>query len=279
MDERDRHADDGQDSNGVPASEPTPDLAAPEPNAEVSQPSSPLTTDPEHGQGATGNDGVDSFARHVHTYVTEYIKLADQKAAFTFAVASALLCFVFKQSIDKIWLPISVAWSWRVWLKVWPWLGMYALLAMFFLAYGATMACSVVFPNLSDSGKQNCVLAAVWRCCTTFWRWCATLWRWCASFWRGRASLRERLKPTTDGGGVASVTVGRVFFKSIADIEKPETYASAVKELEPDLDTELLHHVHALSEVCTSKYTRLDVSMWLTAIGVALSILLLLLVM
>src|SRR5713226_8452056 len=46
----------------------------------------PAALEPEPGRS-----NIDAFARHVHTYIREYIALADQKAAFIFAVVIAAL--------------------------------------------------------------------------------------------------------------------------------------------------------------------------------------------
>lgn len=52
-----------------------------------------------------------SFAFHQHSYVTECIKFADQKAAFVFAASTGLLCYLFKSGLHKLWLKPPLTWS------------------------------------------------------------------------------------------------------------------------------------------------------------------------
>lgn len=82
------------------------------------------------------------FARHVHNYVTEHIKLADQKAAFTFALATALACYLFKNDMHKMWMKLPLTWSI---LDAMCFSGMVGLFA------GLVSACAVILPRLRKS--------------------------------------------------------------------------------------------------------------------------------
>ena len=50
------------------------------------------------------------FAVNVHQYHREYISTADKKAAFVFAVSSALLVYLYQQSLHLRWLKLA-PWS------------------------------------------------------------------------------------------------------------------------------------------------------------------------
>jgi hypothetical protein len=79
---------------------------------------------------------------HLHTYVTDHIKLADQKAAFVFTVAAAMLCYLFKNDVHEMWLKSIAAWSL---------LDGCAFVAMVTLALSLVAACLVVRPRLERS--------------------------------------------------------------------------------------------------------------------------------
>ena len=86
--------------------------------------------------------GVSEFARHVHLYVQEYIRLADQKAAFIFLFVSALLAFLYNKDLHVGWLRHPQHWSA---------LDLCALLSMVSLFIALTFAVLVVMPRLAKS--------------------------------------------------------------------------------------------------------------------------------
>ena len=88
------------------------------------------------------NAATSDFARHVHTYTTEYIKLADQKAAFVCAINSALLCYLFKNDFHEHWLKK---------VSTWTVLDFMCFIAMLTLAIGLCLAGSVIVPRLRQS--------------------------------------------------------------------------------------------------------------------------------
>ena len=86
--------------------------------------------------------GVSDFARHIHLYVREYIRLADQKAALVFAFTSAVLAFLYNKNLHIDWLKHPKHWS--------------ALDLVIFLSMGALLialifAALVVLPRLTKS--------------------------------------------------------------------------------------------------------------------------------
>lgn len=84
------------------------------------------------------------FAESVHQYVREYIRLADQKAAFLFTGATALLAFLYKNDGSARWLkPIM---QWNI-------LDTITFLAMTGLALGVLLALLVVTPRTSGSRR------------------------------------------------------------------------------------------------------------------------------
>ena len=84
------------------------------------------------------------FAKHIHQYIREYIRLADQKAAFIFAIGSALLVFLFEKDVTARWVkPI----------KEWGAGDVLSLLSMVSLAVAAISAIFVVVPRLQGSRR------------------------------------------------------------------------------------------------------------------------------
>lgn len=51
------------------------------------------------------------FAEETHQYIREYIRLADQKAAFYFAGTTALLAFLFRANLLHHWLKPPLQWA------------------------------------------------------------------------------------------------------------------------------------------------------------------------
>jgi hypothetical protein len=67
--------------------------------------------EPEDQANAEALKEQSSFVTYVHDYICDFIKFADQKAAFIFAGASAFLALVYNQGGRTIWhMPVS---SWR----------------------------------------------------------------------------------------------------------------------------------------------------------------------
>jgi hypothetical protein len=88
----------------------------------------------EHGQ----------YAYFVHQYIRDFIKFADQKAAFIMAIASAILAFLIKQDAHKSLLtPIRDRG-----LPEWA-----AFSSLLLIAIAALLALLVVLPRLSSKGK------------------------------------------------------------------------------------------------------------------------------
>ncbi len=84
------------------------------------------------------------FADEVHQYVREYIRIADQKAAFFFASATALLAFLHSRQTAARWLKAPAEWS----------VGdAFAFVAMVGLATSAAVLLAVVVPRLKSSKR------------------------------------------------------------------------------------------------------------------------------
>lgn len=87
----------------------------------------------EHGQ----------FAYFVHQYLRDFIKFADQKAAFVMAIASAILAFLIKQGAHKsLLIPIRNR-SFSEWA---------ALFSCLLIALAGFLALLVVLPRLGGKG-------------------------------------------------------------------------------------------------------------------------------
>jgi hypothetical protein len=81
-----------------------------------------------------------SFVTYVHEYIADFIKFADQKAAFIFAGASGLLAVLYDRGGRAIWHVPVVAWRTHEWL---------ACASMTLTVLSAILAIAVVAPRLS----------------------------------------------------------------------------------------------------------------------------------
>lgn len=90
------------------------------------------------------SEARERFAESVHQYVREYIRLADQKATFLFAGATALLAFLYKNGVSARWLKPVMQWSV---------LDTVAFVAMTALALGILLALLVVIPRTTGSRR------------------------------------------------------------------------------------------------------------------------------
>lgn len=89
-------------------------------------------------------EGHAKFAEEVHQYVREYIRNADQKAAFFFAASTAVLAFLHSRGTAARWLKSPTGWSFVDTL---------AFIAMGGLAVAAGVMLSVVMPRLKGSKR------------------------------------------------------------------------------------------------------------------------------
>lgn len=92
------------------------------------------------------SDSLNSFAQHTHSYLREYIALADQKAAFVFAVGAGLLVYLYEKSTSQMWLKS---------IKEWSLMDAISFIAIFGLAASCVMAIAVVFPKLKGSRRGH----------------------------------------------------------------------------------------------------------------------------
>lgn len=84
------------------------------------------------------------FAYFVHLYIRDFIKFADQKAAFILAVASAILAFLVKQGAQKSLLAPLGNRSFSDWS---------AFFACLLVSLAALLALLVVLPRLNGKGS------------------------------------------------------------------------------------------------------------------------------
>jgi hypothetical protein len=90
------------------------------------------------------NSSVAGFAYHLHCYISDYVKFADQKAAFIFAINAALLGYQFKSKAYLMWLKRPSSWA--------P-LDIICLLGMVLLSVGLVFSSTVVVPSLRKTHK------------------------------------------------------------------------------------------------------------------------------
>jgi hypothetical protein len=84
------------------------------------------------------------FAEQTHQYIREYIRLADQKAAFFVTASTALLAFLYRADLSSRWLKPILEWNI---------LDMATFLAMMALALSILLSFSVVIPRTPGSRR------------------------------------------------------------------------------------------------------------------------------
>lgn len=85
-----------------------------------------------------------AFASDVHQYIRSYIQLADQKAMFFFAGATAMLAFLYKNNLSARWLKA---------VETWSVLDALTFVGMGGLAVASFMALLVVVPRIPGSRR------------------------------------------------------------------------------------------------------------------------------
>jgi len=85
-----------------------------------------------------------TFVGETHSYITQYIQNADQKAVFLSGVAAALLAFLHQDRGSAWWLKPLAAWGF---------LSAVTLVAMLALAGAAIAAVAVIVPRLPGRGR------------------------------------------------------------------------------------------------------------------------------
>jgi hypothetical protein len=95
---------------------------------------------------------TEAFAAHVHEYIREYIAAADQKAGFIFAISSAVLVYLYQQSLHIRWLKPIGLWSAG---------DLFVFVAMAALFVGLGAAASVVVPRLTSTHRGFVFFLAV----------------------------------------------------------------------------------------------------------------------
>lgn len=92
------------------------------------------------------------FAEETHQYVREYIRQADQKAAFYFAGATALIAFLYKATLTQRWIKLPIQWDL---------VDMLSFAATIGLSVSALSCLATVFPRLKGSKRGHMFFGAV----------------------------------------------------------------------------------------------------------------------
>lgn len=92
------------------------------------------------------------FAEETHQYVREHIRQADQKAAFFFAGATALIAFLYKATLIQRWIKLPT---------LWDFVDMLSFCAMIGLSVSALSCLATVFPRLKGSKRGHVFFGAV----------------------------------------------------------------------------------------------------------------------
>ncbi len=123
-------------------------LAEESKNVFKTAPSVPATTNAvaaEETRAAYPDEkAAEAFATHVHSYIAEFIRLADQKSAFTLAACTGLLCYGFKINLHQMWMKAP---------KTFTALDLVCFVAMASLAFGFALSVWVIVPNLHKSHR------------------------------------------------------------------------------------------------------------------------------
>ena len=93
-----------------------------------------------------------SFGEDVHQYIREYIQLADQKAAFFFTAAAAIIAYLSSKG-DLV--------SWLIPLHTWGWYECLSFLATIFLFVSIACCLLVVAPRLGGNANGIIYFKAV----------------------------------------------------------------------------------------------------------------------
>lgn len=81
------------------------------PSEETPDSTSIVGSKPKLPEASTSQDAHAEFAELSHNYVREYIKIADQKAAFFFAASTALIAFLQRGGFLEKWLVNPKGWG------------------------------------------------------------------------------------------------------------------------------------------------------------------------
>jgi len=104
-----------QKKEGEPGTLPVPEKVAATPlvtSVRTGEPT-PTSIRPPEPQDARLSAAIEpqwKFAEETHQYIREYIRQADQKAAFFFAGATALIAFLYKANLVHTWLKAPANW-------------------------------------------------------------------------------------------------------------------------------------------------------------------------
>lgn len=91
-----------------------------------------------------GSANLDSYTQHLHSYIREYISVADRKASFIFTIGAALLVFLYEKGVVVSWLKTPNTWAFSEFI---------AFLAIGGLAISCILAVVVIVPRLSGSKR------------------------------------------------------------------------------------------------------------------------------
>ncbi len=89
-------------------------------------------------------DHVDKYAKHLHSYIREYISAADKKASFVFAIGAALLVYLYEKNLAVTWVKAVNTWTLNEGI---------IFLAIIGLAISCLLSILVVVPFLKGSRR------------------------------------------------------------------------------------------------------------------------------
>lgn len=92
------------------------------------------------------------FAEETHQYVREYIRQADQKAAFFFAGSTTLIAFLYKVNLVQHWVKAPTQWVF---------VDMLSFVATIGLAVSAFACLATIFPRLKGSKRGHVFFGAI----------------------------------------------------------------------------------------------------------------------
>ncbi len=145
---------DAQSTGGEQLPVPSTVVAQAIPHPTAEEPAAKPSVDPAPPSVSGPKEVQDraQFAEQVHQYIREYIRFADQKAGFFFAVYTALLAFLYRNEVSARWMKPVMNWN------IIDTLG---FIAMAGLSVSALLCAYVVIPRLAGSRRGYMFFEAI----------------------------------------------------------------------------------------------------------------------
>lgn len=120
-----------------------------QPSTQTTEPKNLSTDSKQKSEAVTFSENACNFCEFTHEYLRQYIELADQKAAFLFAIVSAIPAYIITSKIS----PFAVPFNWDI--SNWAHISGKASLFLFLIS---SIACIlVVLPRLRQKNNPGLI--------------------------------------------------------------------------------------------------------------------------